>query len=148
MKNINYNKTVLDHFENPRNIGDMKNPDTEATVENPSCDNMMKIMLKIENNKIKDIKFQTMGCVAAIATSSMATEIAKGKTLEEAKKITNVDVTKALGELPPIKIHCSNLATDALKKAIENFEKNNYKNNESPKLPNEGDSLNIIKLKK
>jgi nitrogen fixation protein NifU and related proteins len=123
MNNIDYNKNVLDHFNNPRNMGDMKNADAEATVGNPSCGDVMKIMLKIKDDKIKDIKFQTMGCAAAIATSSMTTELAKGKSLSEAKKITNKDVAKALGQLPPIKIHCSNLAADALKKAIENFEK-------------------------
>ncbi|MFH1521554.1 MAG: iron-sulfur cluster assembly scaffold protein [archaeon] len=161
--NTNYNKTVLDHFRNPRNMGEMENPDAEATVGNPSCGDVMKMMLKIEGNRIKDIKkapsfrkrgslesenldrrnvgvsqkenfiisdikFQTMGCAAAIATSSMATEMAKGKTLDEAKKITNVDVAKALGELPPIKIHCSNLAADTLKKAIENWENKNSEN--------------------
>ena len=122
MNNISYNGKVLEHFQNPHNMGNMDNPDAEATVGNPQCGDVMKIMLKINEDKIKDIKFQTMGCVAAIATSSMATDLAKGKTLEEAKKITNTDVAKALGELPPIKIHCSNLAADALRKAIENFE--------------------------
>ena len=120
--NINYNKNVLEHFKNPRNMGEMKNPDAEATVGNPTCGDVMKIMLKIKDGKIKEIKFQTMGCAAAIASSSMLTELAKGKTLEEAKRITNKDVAEALGQLPPIKIHCSNLAADALKKAIENFE--------------------------
>ena len=103
-------------------MGKMDNPDAEATVGNPQCGDVMKIMLKIDDNKIEDIKFQTMGCAAAIATSSMATDLAKGKTLEDAKRITNTDVAKALGELPPIKTHCSNLAADALKKAIENWE--------------------------
>ena len=121
--NTDYNKNVLEHFKNPRNMGEIKNPDAEATVGNPSCGDVMKIMLKIEGDGIKDIKFQTMGCAAAIATSSMATELAKGKSLDEAKKITNKDVSLALGELPPIKEHCSNLAADALRKAIENFEK-------------------------
>lgn len=120
--NVDYNKNVLDHFQNPRNMGEMKNPDAEATVGNPSCGDVMKIMLKIDGDNIKDIKFQTMGCAAAIATSSMATELAKGKSLNEAKKITNKDVAEALGQLPPIKIHCSNLAADALRKAIDNFE--------------------------
>ena len=120
--NIDYNKKVLDHFNNPRNMGEMKNPDAEATVGNPTCGDVMKIMLKIKNGKIKDIKFQTMGCAAAIASSSMLTELAKGKSLEEAKKISNKDVAEALGQLPPIKIHCSNLAADALQKAIEDFE--------------------------
>ncbi len=121
--NVDYNENVMDHFRNPRNMGEMKNPDAEATVGNPSCGDVMKIMLRIESDKIEDIKFQTMGCAAAIATSSMATELAKGKSLDEAKKITNEDVAKALGQLPPIKIHCSNLAADALGKAIENYEK-------------------------
>jgi len=121
MGNVNYNANVLDHFHNPRNMGEMKNPDTEATVGNPTCGDVMKIMLRIKDDKIKDIKFQTMGCAAAIATSSMTTELAKGKSLKEAFKITNKDVSLALGELPPIKEHCSNLAADALKKAIENY---------------------------
>ena len=121
--NTDYNKNVLEHFKNPRNMGEIKNPDAEATVGNPSCGDVMKIMLKIEGDRIKDIKFQTMGCAAAIATSSMTTELARGKALGEAKKITNKDVSLALGELPPIKEHCSNLAADALRKAIENFEK-------------------------
>lgn len=124
VSNVDYNKNVLDHFKNPRNMGEMKNPDAEATVGNPTCGDVVKIMIKNENDKIKDIKFQTMGCAAAIATSSMLTELAKGKTLSDAKKINNVDVAKALGNLPPIKIHCSNLAADALQKAIENFQKN------------------------
>ena len=123
--NVNYNKKVLDHFKNPRNMGEIKNSDTEAIVGNPQCGDVMKIMLKIKDDRIEDIKFQTMGCAAAIATSSMLTELAKGKTLEDAKKINNIDVVNALGELPPIKIHCSNLAADALKKAIENWENNN-----------------------
>ena len=121
MTNTNYNKIVLDHFKNPRNMGEIKNPDSEATVGNPRCGDVMKVMLKIRDNKIEDIRFQTMGCAAAIASSSMMTTIAKGKSLEEAKRITNEDVAKALGKLPPIKIHCSNLAADALRKAIEKF---------------------------
>ena len=122
MNNTDYNRNVLDHFRNPRNMGEIENPDAEAVVGNPSCGDVMKIMLKIEDGRIEDIKFQTMGCAAAIATSSMATELAKGKTLEEAKGITNEKVAEALGQLPPIKVHCSNLAADALRKAIENYE--------------------------
>jgi len=120
--NVEYNERVLDHFKNPRNMGKIGDPDAEATVGNPSCGDVMKIMIKVDGDKIKDIKFQTMGCAAAIASSSMLTELAKGKSLDEAKKITNEDVAEALGQLPPIKIHCSNLAADALKKAIENLE--------------------------
>ncbi len=121
MKSI-YSKKVLELFKNPKNLGEIKNPDAVGMVGNPACGDIMKIYLKIEDNKIKDIKFQTMGCAAAIATSSMITELAKGKTLEQAKKISNKDVAKAIGKLPPIKMHCSNLAADALKKAIKNYE--------------------------
>ena len=118
-----YSKKVIELFQNPKNMGEMENPDAVGEVGNPSCGDVMRISLKIKDNKIKDIKFQTMGCIAAIATSSMITELAKGKTLEEAKKITNKDVANSLGNLPPIKMHCSNLAADALKKAIENYER-------------------------
>jgi len=120
-----YNKKVLELFKNPKNMGEMKEPDAVGIVGNPQCGDIMKIYLKISGNRIKDIKFQTMGCAAAIATSSMITELAKGKTLEQAKKISNKDVADALGQLPPIKMHCSNLAADALRKAIENWEKKN-----------------------
>ena len=121
--NTSYNEKVLEHFRNPRNMGEMKNPNAEGVVGNAVCGDVMKIMIKVKDEKIKDIKFQTFGCAAAIATSSALTEIAKGKTIKEAKKITNSDVAKYLGELPPIKMHCSNLAADALKKAIENWER-------------------------
>jgi len=122
MGNTDYNKNVLDHFRNPRNMGEIKNPDAEATIGNPKCGDVMKVMIKVKDNKINDIKFQTFGCAAAIATSSMMTELVKGKSLDKAKKISNKDVSLALGQLPPIKEHCSNLAADALKKAIENYE--------------------------
>lgn len=122
--NKSYNKKVLDHFKNPRNMGEIKNPSAEGVVGNPVCGDVMKIMIKVEDDKIKDIKFQTFGCAAAIASSSALTEIAMGKSLKKAKKITNEDVAKYLGQLPPIKIHCSNLAADALKKAIKNWEEN------------------------
>jgi len=127
MNNTDYNKNVMDHFQHPRNMGEIKNPDAEGVVGNPKCGDVMKLTLKIskdkhENKIIKDIKFQTFGCAAAIATSSMLTTLAKGKTIEEAKKITNKDVALALGSLPPIKMHCSNLAADALKKAIDDWE--------------------------
>ncbi|MFA5060781.1 MAG: iron-sulfur cluster assembly scaffold protein [Candidatus Pacearchaeota archaeon] len=121
--NVSYNEKVLDYFKNPRNMGEMKDADAEGIVGNPTCGDVMKIMIKIEGDKIKDITFQTFGCAAAIASSSALTEIVKGKSLKEAKKITNEDVAKYLGQLPPIKIHCSNLAADALRKAIENWEK-------------------------
>ena len=121
-QNTNYTKTVMQHFQHPHNMGEIKNPDAEATIGNPSCGDVLKIMLKIDKDKIKDIKFQTFGCAAAIASSSILTDLAKGKTLTQAKQITNKDVSRALGELPPIKLHCSNLAADALQKAIEDFE--------------------------
>ena len=122
--NVDYNKNVLDHFRNPRNMGELKNAEAEATVGNPTCGDVMKIMIKIEDDKISNIKFQTFGCVAAIASSSMLTVLAKGKNLKDAGKISNKDVARALGELPPIKVHCSNLAADALKLAIANFKGN------------------------
>ena len=127
---MEYNKKVLSHFKNPRNMGEIKNPDAIARVGNPKCGDVMEIQIKISLNKnnqkfIKDIKFKTFGCVAAIATSSMITELAKGKTLEQAKKITMNDVFKSLKGLPNEKIHCSALADQALRKAIENYEKNN-----------------------
>ena len=123
----NYSAEVMKHFSKPRNMGEMKNPDAVGELGNPTCGDVMKIYLKIGKSKsgseiIKDIKFQTMGCAAAIATSSMITELAKGKTLEEAKKITNKDVAESLRGLPPIKMHCSNLAADALRKAIVEWE--------------------------
>ena len=118
-----YSKKVMELFKNPKNMGEMKNPDAVGEKGNPACGDVMRIYLKIADNKIKDVKFQTMGCVAAIATSSMITELAKGKTLAEAKKLSNKDVAEELGGLPPIKMHCSNLAADALRVAIENYEK-------------------------
>ncbi len=126
--NVDYNKAVLDHFKNPRNMGSMEDATVEGIVGNPKCGDVMKIYLKIKDDKIDDIRFQTMGCAAAIATSSMATVLAKGKTLDEAKEIKNEDVAKALGDLPPVKLHCSNLAADAISKAIENFEKGEKSN--------------------
>lgn len=130
VKPANYSPEVIKHFSNPKNLGEIKKADAIGELGNPVCGDVMKIYLKIVKNKlgqniIKDIKFQTMGCAAAIATSSMVTELAKGKTLEDAKKITNKDVAESLNGLPPIKMHCSNLAADALRKAIENWEKEN-----------------------
>ena len=124
-----YSKKVMELFKCPKNLGEMKNPDAVGEVGNPQCGDIMRIYLRINknNNKIEDIKFQTMGCIAAISTSSMVTELAKGKTLEQAKKITNKDVAESLKGLPPIKMHCSNLAADALKKAIESYEKKENK---------------------
>ena len=103
MSNTDYNKNILDHFQNPRNMGEIENPDAVGKVGNPSCGDVLKLTLEINENIIEDIKFQTFGCAAAIATSSMLTTMAKGKTIEEAKKITNKDVSEALGELPQLK---------------------------------------------
>jgi len=118
-----YSKKVIEHFLNPRNMGKLDDPDGVGTAGNPICGDTMTIYIKVKNNRIVDIKFQTFGCAAAIATSSMITELAKGKTIEEAEKITRDDVADALEGLPPIKMHCSNLAADALKAAIEDYKK-------------------------
>ena len=117
-----YSKTVMDHFRKPRNVGTIENPDGVGEVGNPLCGDMMTIHLRIKDDRIDDIKFQTFGCGAAIAVSSMLTELAKGKTLEEARKITNKDVANALEGLPKNKLHCSNLGADALQLAIKNYE--------------------------
>jgi nitrogen fixation NifU-like protein len=121
MGNVDYNKNVMDHFQNPRNMGELEDADAQASVGNPSCGDVMKIMIRVRDDRIDDIKFQTFGCAAAIASSSMMTKLAKGKSLKDASEITNRDVSLALGELPPIKEHCSNLAADALRKAIDNY---------------------------
>jgi len=125
-----YNEKVMDHFMKPRNVGIMKDADGVGEVGNPTCGDIMKIYIKVNKRKaksekqeeyIEDIKFQTLGCGAAIATSSMVTEMVKGKDLDEAEKITNAKVAEELGGLPPIKMHCSNLAASALKEAIKNY---------------------------
>lgn len=117
-----YSKTVMDHFRNPRNVGVIDGANGVGEVGNPLCGDIMTIYLKIEKDRIQDIKFQTFGCGSAIAVSSMLTEIAKGKTLSEAKSITNKDVAQALEGLPKNKLHCSNLGADALQMAIKNYE--------------------------
>jgi nitrogen fixation NifU-like protein len=117
-----YNKTVMDHFRNPRNVGVIEDADGVGEVGNPLCGDMMTIYLKIQEGHIEDIKFQTFGCGSAIAVSSMLTEIAMGKSIEEAKGITNKDVAKALEGLPKNKLHCSNLGADALQMAIRDYE--------------------------
>jgi nitrogen fixation NifU-like protein len=118
-----YSEKVMEHFKNPRNMGEIKDADGVGTVGNPVCGDMMTIYIKVKENRLEDIKFKTFGCGAAIATSSMMTELAKGKTLEEALKITRANVADALDGLPPIKMHCSNLAADALHAAIEDYYK-------------------------
>lgn len=118
-----YTQKVIEHFSNPRNVGEIKDADGIGTVGNPSCGDIMKMFIKVENGIIKDVKFQTFGCGAAIATSSITTEMAIGKTLDEALKLTRGEIADELGGLPPIKMHCSNLAADALKAAIEDYRK-------------------------
>jgi nitrogen fixation NifU-like protein len=118
-----YSETVMDHFRNPRNMGEIPDADGIGTVGNPVCGDLMNIYIKVKDNKIADIKFKTFGCGAAIATSSMITELAKGKTLDEAMKITRADVADSLGGLPTVKMHCSNLAADGLHEAIKDYRK-------------------------
>ena len=113
----------MDHFTNPRNVGTIENPDGYGKVGNPVCGDLMEMYIRVENDVIKDIKFKTFGCGSAIATSSMVTELAIGKTIDEALKITRNDVANELDGLPPQKMHCSNLAADALHAAIEDYKK-------------------------
>jgi len=116
-----YSEKVVELFMNPKNVGRIEDADGVGTVGNPVCGDVMKIYLKIENGRIVDVKFETFGCAAAIATSSMVTEMVKGKTLEEALKVSNKDVAQALGGLPPHKLHCSLLAEEGIKAAIEDY---------------------------
>jgi len=133
-KQQSYTRTVMDHFLNPRNMGRLKKPDATGEVGNPVCGDIMTLYIKVKKNKrgedvLGEIGFETLGCGAAIATSSIITEMAKGKTVEKAWKISNMDVAEELGGLPPQKMHCSNLAASALKKAIRAYYK---KKNEKP----------------
>lgn len=116
-----YNQKVLDAFANPQNVGEIENPDGEGTVGNATCGDIMRITLRIENDVIVDAKFQTFGCAAAIATSSTATQMVIGMTVDQALQLTNEKVVEALEGLPPQKIHCSVLAEEAIKKAIEDY---------------------------
>lgn len=116
-----YSEKVMDHFENPRNVGKIENPDGYGKVGSPTCGDVMEIFLKIENDVIVDVKFRTFGCASAIATSSMSTEMIMGKKVEEALELTNKAVAQALDGLPPAKMHCSVLAEEAIKEAIENY---------------------------
>ena len=118
-----YSEKVLEHFKNPRNVGEIKDADGVGTVGNPVCGDMMTMYIKVKDDRITDIKFKTYGCGAAIATSSMTTELAKGKTVDEALEITRQSVADALEGLPPVKMHCSNLAADALHEAIKDYRK-------------------------
>jgi nitrogen fixation protein NifU and related proteins len=138
MTSLLYPPKVFAHFRNPKNMGEIKHPDSVALVGNPRCGDVMKMYLKVserkKNNKkeffIKDIKFQTLGCAAAIATSSVITILAKGKSLAQAEKISKDDVARKLGGLPKIKLHCSVLSVEGLKKAIKNFKKKRKKKND------------------
>ena len=116
-----YSEKVMDHFANPRNVGEIENANGIGEVGNAKCGDIMRIYLDVQDNIIKDVKFKTFGCGAAIATSSMVTELVMGKTLEEALKISNAAVAEALDGLPPAKMHCSNLAADALHEAIKDY---------------------------
>jgi len=118
---MEYSDLVMEHFMNPRNVGVIEDADGVGRVGNPVCGDMMEMFIKVEDDRIVDIKFRTFGCGAAIATSSIATELVKGKTLEEAEQLSNKAVAEALGGLPPIKMHCSNLAADAIHAAIEDY---------------------------
>ncbi len=117
-----YSEKLMEHFRNPRNMGRIENADGMGKVGNPVCGDVMYLYIKVRNNRLEDIKFETFGCAAAIGTSSMITELAKGKTLEEALKITNSDIAESLDGLPPVKMHCSVLAADALKAAIKDYQ--------------------------
>jgi len=130
---IEYTKKVIEHFRNPKNVGEIENPDVEATEGSPACGDMVTIQLKIDKKtkKITDIKFRSYGCASNIATASIVTELAKGKTIEEAEKITWKQAMEELGGLPPIKVHCSVLAIDTLKSAIKNYEEKEEKSSEN-----------------
>ena len=116
-----YSERVMEHFRNPRNVGEIENASGVGEIGNPVCGDMMTFYVKVDNDILTDVKFKTFGCGAAIAVSSMVSEMAKGKTVAEAMKISNADVAKELGGLPPNKLHCSNLGADALHRAIENY---------------------------
>ena len=117
-----YSDIVVEHFTNPRNVGSIPDADGVGSVTNSVCGDMIKIFIKVKDDRIEDVKFQTFGCGAAIATSSMITEMVKGKTVEEARKVTNEAVAEALGGLPPAKMHCSNIAADAMHGALDDYE--------------------------
>ncbi len=116
-----YSEKVMDHFSNPRNVGEVENANAVGQVGNPKCGDIMKISMRIENDVIEDVKFKTFGCGAAVATSSMATELVKGRTVEEALQLTNAAVAQALDGLPPQKLHCSVLAEEAVKAAVADY---------------------------
>ena len=116
-----YTEKVIDHYQNPRNLGELEDADGVGVVGNPTCGDMMQIQIKVRDGRIEDVKFKTFGCGAAIATTSVATELIKGKTIEEALQVTNRDVMEVLGGLPPVKVHCSLLAEEAIKAAVDDY---------------------------
>ena len=134
-----YSDKVMDHFNNPRNVGEISDPDGIGEVGNPKCGDIMKMYIKVEDGVIKDVKFKTFGCGAAIATSSMATELVKGKTLKEALQLTNKDVVNMLDGLPAQKIHCSVLAKESIESAIKD-----YCDNNGLKFPPDQDFVNVL----
>ena len=127
-----YTEKVMDHFKNPRNVGEIENADGVGTVGNAKCGDIMQMFIKVENDIIVDVKFKTFGCGAAIATSSMATELVKGKSIEDALALTNAAVVEALEGLPPVKVHCSVLAEEAIKAAVADYYKKNGIDKEIP----------------
>ena len=134
-----YTETVMDHFMNPRNVGEIENADGVGEVGNAKCGDIMKMYLKIDNDVITDVKFETFGCGSAIASSSMATDMVKGKTVEEALAITNKQVVDALGGLPAHKLHCSVLAEESIKSAIKDYYDKNGIEYDHSKFPEEHD---------
>ncbi len=145
MKSTNYSEKVLEHFKNPRNVGTLDGRNVASgRVGNPTCGDIMEMYIKVENDVIEDIKFQTFGCGSAVATSSMTTEMVKGLSLEQALKVTRKDVANELDGLPPIKMHCSNLAADALHEAIRNYRAGNY-NKEASGMSEIKPQTNVIK---
>ncbi len=140
---MEYTEQVMDHFMNPRNMGEIENPSGVGTVGNAKCGDIMRIYIKVENDVIVDVKFKTFGCGAAIATSSKATELVKGLTLEEAEKITNKMVMESLGGLPPVKVHCSVLAEEALHAAIQDYRERLAKG-EKPRSEEEEETVKYV----
>ena len=140
---MEYTEQVMDHFMNPRNMGEMEDASGVGTVGNAKCGDIMRIYIKVENDVITDVKFKTFGCGAAIATSSKATEIVKGMTLEEAEKVTNKMVMEALGGLPPVKVHCSVLAEEALHAAIQDY-RERLANGEKPRTEEDDEAVKYV----
>ena len=140
---MEYTEQVMDHFMNPRNMGEMDDASGVGTVGNAKCGDIMRIYIKVEDDVITDVKFKTFGCGAAIATSSKATEIVKGMTLEEAEKVTNKMVMEALGGLPPVKVHCSVLAEEALHAAIQDYRERLAKG-EKPRTEEEDEEIKYV----